>query len=268
MQRAGSIGYRVIGGDNRPWLVVCHGMALDHREFLGMAAALADRWRVLLWDMPGHGASQPRPVDYGIPAMTDALEAVMAAATIDRAVILGFSFGGIVAQAFARRHPERLDALILHGCFMAYLQPALVPRALVGPLVAARYGLKSWDRIKADFIASCASTAAGRAAIAEAPDRLGRAGFFAMTRALLRANTPDPGFHITVPLLMIRGEADGYASAIDAGFAALAAVSPQAERVVVPAAGHCAHVDAPAAFQAAVEGFLTRVASASRSTDD
>ncbi len=258
MKRAGDIRYRVIGAAALPWLVICHGMALDHREFLDLAHNLSDRWRVLLWDMPGHGASQPQPTDYSAEAMTDALEAVLAAEAIDRLALIGFSFGGVVAQIFARRHPQRLTALVLHGCFMAFLQPAPMPRWLVAPTVAAMFGTKGWPRIKADFTRSCAVTAAGQAAIAEAPEALGRAGFLAMTRALLAANRADPAFHVTVPLLLIRGEHDGYAKAIAAGFAALEKTSPQAETSVVAAAGHCAHLDAPAAFGAAVGQFLDR----------
>jgi pimeloyl-ACP methyl ester carboxylesterase len=248
--------HRVIGGGDRPWLVVVHGMALDHREFLGFAETLAAYWRVLLWDMPGHGASQPQPADYGIAAMTDALEAVLAANAIDRLALLGFSYGGIVAQEFARRHPGRLDAVILHGCFMAYLQPPPLPGWAVGPLIDVMYAFKGWPRAQADFIAACAMTKAGRAVIADAPAALGKPGFVAMTKALLRANRPDPGFAIAAPLLLVRGEHDRYAKAIDAGFDALSATSPQARRQVIAGAGHCAHLDAPAAFHAVVAAFV------------
>jgi pimeloyl-ACP methyl ester carboxylesterase len=255
-RRAGNIRYRVVGAAGLPWLVICHGMALDHREFVPLAETLSDRWRVLLWDMPGHGQSQPQPGDYSVAAMADALEAVLAAEGVAMTALLGFSYGGVVAQVFARRHPERLTALILQGCFMTYLQPAPLPGWLVGPLIGATFATRGWDRIKRDFVANCALTDTGRAAIADAPEPLGRAGFVAMTKALLRANEPDPGFRIAAPVLLIRGEHDRYAKAIDAGFAALAATSPHAQRVVIAGAGHCAHLDAPAVFEAAVAVFL------------
>lgn len=261
MRWAGTIGYRVIGAAGQPWLVMCHGMALDHREFLGLAAALADRWQVVLWDMPGHGVSQPGPADHSVEAMADALAAVLDAAAIERCVLLGFSFGGVVAQALVRRQPERLRAVILHGCFMAYLQPAPLPGWLVTPMVALLFGLTPWRKVQRDFVRRCAITPAGRSAIANAPARLGRSGFLAMTRALLRANRPDPDFRVAVPLLLIRGEADGYAKAIDAGFDALQRRSPHAHRVVIAAAGHCAHLDQPAVFLAAVEDFVAALAA-------
>lgn len=256
MRWAGSIGYRVIGARGQPWLVLCHGMALDHREFLGVAEALADRWQVVLWDMPGHGVSQPGPADYSVGAMADALAVVLDAAGVEGCVLLGFSFGGVVAQALVRRQPERLRAVILHGCFMAYLQPAPLPGWLVTPMVALLFGLRPWRKVQRDFVRRCALTPAGQAAIGDAPARLGRAGFLAMTRALLRANRPDPDFRVAVPVLLIRGEADGYAEAIDAGFDALRLRSPQAHSVVIAAAGHCAHLDQAAAFRAAVEDIL------------
>ncbi len=258
-RRVGNIRYRVLGSDPAPWLVMVHGMALDHRDLLAFADTLTDRWRVLVWDMPGHGESQPAPVDYRVPAMADALDTVMTAAGARQAVVLGFSFGGVVAQDFVRRHPGSVSALILYGCFMAYLQPAPVPRWLVGPLVTSMYGIRGWARIKADFVQSCALTEAARAAIAGSPEPLGKRGFLAMTKALLTAGEPDPDFSVTVPLLLISGERDGYARAVAAGFAALAATSPQAETVTVAAAGHCAHLDAPDAFAGAVRSFLDRL---------
>jgi pimeloyl-ACP methyl ester carboxylesterase len=252
----GAVRYRVLGEADRPWLVVCHGMALSHRDLLATAEALSDRWQVLLWDMPGHGDSRPAPADWSVPAMTAALERVMDAAAAGEAVLLGFSFGGVVAQYFARSHPERVRALIAHGCFAPFHQKPPLPRPFVGPLVSLLYCGRSWERLKCDFLAACAITEAGRAAIANAPDAVGKAGFLALTKALLLANAPDPAFRLSAPLLAIRGAADRYGPTLDAGFAALAAGASSAETVVVPDAGHCAHLDAPAPFLAAVRRFL------------
>lgn len=251
--------YRTLGHAPAPWLVVCHGMALDHRDFLGLAGGLAGRWRVLLWDMPGHGASQPAPADWSAGRMTDALEAVLAAAGVERAVFLGFSFGGIVAQEFARRHPDRVDALIAYACFAPHLRPILAPRGLAGVAVALAYGPRRWASLKRDFARRCALTETARRHVEAAMEPLGKRGFVAMARSLLRGVERNPTFYVTVPLLLIRGADDSNGGALERAAAALAAVHPHVRRRVVPEAGHCAHLDAPTAFAAEIEAFLTAI---------
>ena len=234
-------------------------MALDHREFLPLAGRLSDRWRVLLWDMPGHGESLPQPRDYSVAAMTDALEAVMAAAGARRVVLLGFSFGGAVAQVFAQRHPEQVRALIAYACIAPYDQPAPVPSPLVGPAVAALFGRKSWPVLRRDFAKACARTPVARAHVEAAMAPLGKAGFLAMTRALLRAHGAAPGPRFAGPVLIVAGDSDSNKALLDRAAAGLRAAHPGAERRSIPDAGHCAHLDAPKAFEAVITEFLSRL---------
>ena len=250
------VRYRVIGGGNAPWLVICHGMALDHRDFLDIATQLAGRWRVLLWDMPGHGTSQPAPASYSLDAMTDALEAVLQAAGVARPVLLGFSFGGLVAQAYARRHPGELAALIAYGCFAPFSQPAPVRRGAVGLTVKLLYGPKPWEQIRDEFAHSAAWSDAGREHVRLAMAPLGRQGFIAMTRALLRSFRRDPGFRLDCPVLIVRGDRDSNGPGLGVAEAALIALQPEAALAVISDAGHCAHLDQPAAFSNAIGKFI------------
>lgn len=99
----GNPAYRVLGEAPAPWLVIIHGLALDHREFLPFAETWSKDWRVLLWDMPGHGDSQPFPARFSLESAADGLDALLAKLGVERAVFVGFSFGGMVTQALARR---------------------------------------------------------------------------------------------------------------------------------------------------------------------
>ena len=256
MVTASPIAWRVLGAAHAPWLVICHGMAIDSGEFAGVADRLAASYRVLLWNMPGHGDSAPLKTPVSAGAMADVLEHTMAAAGVDHAVLLGFSFGGVVAQIFAHRHPTRVDALIAYGCYTAFGHKPLVARSLVGPLVAARFGWRRWPAIRDDFAAACALTPAGRDYVAAAADRCGKPLFLAMLRALLRAAWPDERLALGCPVLLAMGAQDSNAPAIQAGFDTLANANPQARRIIIADAGHCAHLDAPVAFLAAIEDFL------------
>lgn len=247
------VRYRTVGHGPR-WLAVCHGMALDHRDLAPIVADLPGR-SLLLWDMPGHGDSQPRPRDWSLAAMADAFAAVLADARIPRAAILGFSFGGMVAQAFARRMPRAVEALILYGCFAPYAQPPLLGRATAAAAVAAM-ALQGWPRLQDDFAARCALTPGGRAAVRAAMQPLGKRGFLAMTRSLLGAFHPDPAFALPCPVLLLRGAEDSNGAALDVADAALRRLQPDAPVVRIADAGHCAHLDRPEATRAAVAAFL------------
>jgi pimeloyl-ACP methyl ester carboxylesterase len=106
--RGSTLSCRVVGNAGAPWLVVTHGMALDCSSFEGLAERFASRWRVLLWDMPGHGKSGPMPRPFDMQVCVDALETVLDAHDVDKAVLLGFSFGGVVSQLLAHRAPQRV----------------------------------------------------------------------------------------------------------------------------------------------------------------
>ena len=199
--------------------------------------------------------------------MTDALEAVLADAGVLSAVFLGFSFGGVVAQVFAQRYPERVDALIVYACIAPFDQPPVVPPLLVAPTVAAMFGAKRWATIREEFAAACALTPAARWHVAAAMAPLGKRGFMAMTRALLGSFARVSGGRYTGPMLIVLGSADSNRAMLDTAAAGLLVAHPQARQATLAAAGHCAHLDAPQAFTAVLDGFLADLVPSSDRVD-
>lgn len=254
---SGPVRYRIIGDPDAPWIVVCHGLGGDHAEFTPLAERLAGKWRVLLWDMPGHGASQPAPKRFSVAAIAESLRAVLLWEGVERPVFLGFSFGGIVAQALVRQGlPVR--GLVAYGCFAPYLQPAPVPPWSKGLSVMMGFGLLPWARLKILFAERCALSPPGRSAVERTVEGLGRTGFLGMSRALLDAFDLDRDFRIPGPLMILKGAEDSNRALLDIGTQALLDVHPDATVVVVPQAGHAAHLDQPSAFESAVLDFLER----------
>lgn len=252
--REGSLACRTLGGTDAPWLVMCHGMGLDSRNLLPLAEHFAAQWRVLLWDMPGHGDSLPIK-DYSMDSFAVALAAVLDAFDVRDAIVMGFSFGGTLAQYAVRRDPERFRALIAYGCYAPFHQPPPIARPLVGGVLAL-YRVQSWKRIQADFARACAVTSAGQAEAARAVARSSKPVFVGMVRALLESFRPEPGIAFTIPLLLIRGAQDSNAVQLSKAADGLRAAHPQAQEVVVPQAGHCAHDDNFAAVAKALSRFL------------
>src|ERR1700722_18952016 len=110
------VGEWPAGGPGRPLVVFLHGLVMDNLSswFFTVAnpvAALAD---VLLYDLRGHGKSERAPRGYSLGDMVQDLAAVLDAAAPARPVhLVGNSFGGLLALAFARAYPDRVKSLAL-----------------------------------------------------------------------------------------------------------------------------------------------------------
>ncbi|MFA7296761.1 MAG: alpha/beta fold hydrolase [Dehalococcoidia bacterium] len=96
-------------------LVLAHGFGVDLTMWDWQLEPLSWRRRLILWDARGHGQSAAPAEDdaYSMPLLAGDLAAVLDHAGIERAVIGGMSFGGMIALQFAVDFPARTRALIL-----------------------------------------------------------------------------------------------------------------------------------------------------------
>jgi proline iminopeptidase len=100
-----------------PLLLLHGGPGGDHSDFIPALNPLGRRCRLVLIDERGSGRSErlADPAGYTLQRMVMDLECVRRHLRIDQWVVLGHSFGGILAQAYAVRHPNRLLGLVLAG---------------------------------------------------------------------------------------------------------------------------------------------------------
>src|SRR6201993_1380567 len=108
-----AIHYEVHG--EGPAVLLSHGYSATCRMWDGQIAALRDRYRLIVWDMRGHGESD-YPADPA--AYSEALTVADMAALLDevgarRAIVGGLSLGGYMSLAFYRAHPQRVEALLI-----------------------------------------------------------------------------------------------------------------------------------------------------------
>jgi 3-oxoadipate enol-lactonase len=103
----GRIHYREAGGHNRPALMLMHTNGASAHQFEAVAPLLAKHFRVISWDMPGHGDSDRIQRHFSIEDHAKALAALMTALKIKAAHISGASVGGSVTLAFASLFPAR-----------------------------------------------------------------------------------------------------------------------------------------------------------------
>lgn len=98
-----------------PTVVLVHGAAVSSRNMAPTARALAPHCRVYAPDLPGHGSSADPPEVLDAAGLADALASWMDAVGLERACLLGNSFGCQIITAFALRHRERVERIVLQG---------------------------------------------------------------------------------------------------------------------------------------------------------
>ncbi len=238
-----------------PPVVLVHGYPLDGAMWSGVARVLAARFRVLKPDLPGRGEtaapSEGRLEDYAdfVQALLDALPAP--------AGLAGFSMGGYVALALARRRPSRLRALALvdtrasaddaAGRSKRDEAIATVRASGVGPIAEAMVPklLAEHSRSNRDLVERVE-----RIMRRQKPETV--EGDLAAMRDRPDAREVLPG--IGIPTLVLVGEGDVLTPPADSE--AMAAAIPGARLVRIPGAGHLTPMERPGAVAAALGEFF------------
>lgn len=156
-----------------PAVVLIHGTPLDRRAWDGLIPDLAERHRVVAYDLRGHGSARSVPLPASYAVLADDLTRLLDACSIECAHVVGHSFGGQVAQAFAAAHPDRLSALTVI-CSRATPYPPFAATADIieqsGIEAVAEPALRRWftpDAVAADgpavrYARSCMAPEAAR----------------------------------------------------------------------------------------------------------
>jgi 3-oxoadipate enol-lactonase len=243
----------------RPWLVMIQGMGFDRLGWQPVLGTLGRRFRMVLVDNRGFGGSSRPVVSFSVADMADDVVAVLDAAGIRRAHVMGASLGGMVAQELAIAHPERVDGLILActapGWPFAYPMPAASVRLLAattGLTAEAALRRHSENALSARTVrdhpelvslieiqrSRPADTAALSAQAAAGARYAGR-----LRQRRIRART-----------LVLQGGADAVVDPRNARL--LAGSIPGAEAVIFPELGHLLFWEDPDGFADAVASFL------------
>jgi pimeloyl-ACP methyl ester carboxylesterase len=260
--RAGQVQLSVTErGRGMPILLV-HGFPLDHSMWGTQIEFLSRRWRVIAPDLRGFGGSQVAPGTASMEQMADDLNALLDALAIQEPVVLcGLSMGGYIAFQFWRKYSARLRALALcdtrargdtpeaaqarHkqietvlGEGTRPLAEAMLPKLLAPATIESQPQLVELVQ-NSILAASPEGVAAALRGLAARPD---------VTDYLPR---------ISLPTLVVVGREDAI-SPVDE-MRDMARAIDASEFVVIPHSGHMSPLENPAAFNDAIEQFLTHV---------
>jgi pimeloyl-ACP methyl ester carboxylesterase len=109
----GGVRTRYFVGGEGPPIIIVHGLGGAAVNFTLLAPLLAERRRVLIPDLPGHGLSQPFAEADGLTTYAEHVAAVADAEGMLPAAVLGYSMGGVIALRLAVARPDHVSALLL-----------------------------------------------------------------------------------------------------------------------------------------------------------
>ena len=104
--------YDLSGPVDAPCVVLIHGLGLSMRLWDDHLAAFQG-WRVLRYDLYGHGQSAPAPRTADLTLYSDQIAGLMDHLGIERAHIIGFSIGGMINRRFALDHGDKMLSLVI-----------------------------------------------------------------------------------------------------------------------------------------------------------
>ena len=239
-------------------VVLTHGYASSSRMWQGQIAPLTQRYRLITWDMRGHGQTDSPAAheDYSEALTVEDLRGLMAHCGVEQAVVGGLSLGGYMSLAFYLAHPEMVRALIVCDAGPGYRNEQA--RAQWNETAFRR--AENFEQRGLDALGRSAEVQAARSAHRSAE------GLAKAARGMLAqfdSRVIEGLEHIAVPTLLIVGEEDALTPPKEARAMHEAVAGSRLE--IIPGAGHVSNAERPAAFNQVVGEFLREVAGASPS---
>jgi len=249
--------YEARGPESAPAVVFAHSLGASLEMWDAQMAAFAGPYRAIRYDTRGHGRSEAVDRPITVDDLADDLAGLLDALGIARAHIVGLSLGGMTGQAFAVRHPDRIDrlglvattaemavrqdwedraALVLREGYDSFVDGIMVPRwftpdfALAHPEVVAGFRQRMLANSRVGY-AHCCHVIADL----DLPERIGRIA--APTLILVGADDP------ATPVAMAER---------------MRTLIPAAEMVVIPHAAHIVAVEQAEVVNAYLGAFLGR----------
>ena len=250
------IGLHAVASGGGDCVLLVHAIGMDHRMWDDLAPFLARDFRVVRVDLRGHGKSPVAPRPYSLEALADDLVAVLDRHDVSRAHYVGLSLGGMIGQAFALEHSDRLGRLVLANTTSSY-GPEGRPMWQARAKAVEGGGLAAIKDLVMSRYFSDAFRAEQPRAVEEAARRFLQTpaqGYLGCCDAIADLDFTRDLSRIHARTLVIAGEKD--AGTPPSMSETLAARIPGARLTVLPGAAHLSAVEKPAEFNALVRDFL------------
>jgi pimeloyl-ACP methyl ester carboxylesterase len=258
-------------GEGKP-IIFIHGALLNSDLWLPQLDAFSDQFRCIAYDLRGHGRSGPSELArYSTSVFAEDLLALVDALNIRRPILCGLSMGGMTAQSFTAKYPERARALILCDTGIStsqYLTDRVLNQVigLVTPIVNV-LGVSEFRRFTR-LIDQCfgdtswvAQTEPSIILSKQALDMVQPREVVKIVTAVRKFNS-TPLYRPKIPTLIVNGEHDSLFILRQAKV--LRSLYLNSRYRVVPKAGHLSNLDNPEVFNSLMEEFLQELSGTER----
>lgn len=248
------LAYTLTGPQDGLPVVFAHGLGLRQDMWAPVLPYLPSTWRVLTYDLRGHGGSDVPPAPYAMGALVRDAEALITKLALGPCVFVGLSLGGMIAQGLAVKRPDLLRAMVLSNTAARIATPEIwAARA-----ATAREG--GLDALVAPTLERWFTKA-----FRESPDAApwaemfrtaAREGWLGGAAAIAGTDFYTTTAALTLPTLGIAGDRDGSTPA-DLVRETVELIQ-DAEFALIRRAGHLPHVEHPETYADLLKDFITR----------
>ena len=245
------------GPESAPVVTLSHSLAAHLDMWRPQMPALAQHFRVLRYDVRGHGGTPPTPDAFGLRELAEDVRSLLSALDIPRTHFVGLSMGGMIGQQLAVDHPALLESLVLADTLSVYgpdkqamwqeridaasgghgMEPLVEPtinRWFTEPFREANPAEMDWVRSMIR---------------ATSPQ-----GFIGCCRALMALNLTDQLPNVHIPTLVLVGRQDPTTPV--SGSEVITKALPNSRLVVIEDAAHISNVEQPEVFTEELMKFL------------
>ena len=260
-----SINYEVTG-DGR-WLTLIHGAGDNLEAWWNQVPTLSQSYRVLTYDVRGHGQTETPPAEYTMGLLAQDLYELLKALNVPETYVLGYSMGGRIALGLALDDPEMVKALILANSGVAPIQRSeeemkqmmemrqrqmeIVEKQGLGPVMDEM----TTRALSPGFAEKNPGVVAHYKEIRLKNDP---SAYLAVMRAMPWAAPPPDVSALKCPTLIIAGEHDLF-SGPEAAKASQRLIA--GSKLMVMPTGHASAIEQPDEFNKTVLNFLAGLAS-------
>lgn len=250
------LAYQIDGDPNGDWVTFIPGIANDIHFWDEQVSYLATDFRILRFDLPGHGNSPDRGA-YSFQMLSESILALWDAIGIKKAHVVGLGFGGSTALSLASIKPERAISLTA-CCCRARMTPDFAQAWKQRLQIAENEGIEAIVESTAQRWFTPSFQQSNKQTLASTRDMIRRmelAGYRHAIHAFLQLEIEFQVDRIGAPTLLIGGGADQRGGPRDV-MAALARKIKNARHDVIEGVGHLVNLEAPQVFNLMLSDFL------------
>jgi 3-oxoadipate enol-lactonase len=206
------VSYTDNGPDEAPVIIFIHGFPLNKTMWDNQMVALKDNYRVIAYDIRGHGDSEQGNEDFSIKLFVTDLLHLMDALKIEKASLCGLSMGGYIALDAIENHPERFDALVLSDTHCIADPPKVKQKRLDTIESIREFGVEKYVNDSIVNLFAPESFITQKNAISDVKEMILNTSEQSFSKTLLalalRKTTCNKLPEITMPVLFMVGEED------------------------------------------------------------